>query len=95
MIRSFPKVARREIGESVLELQRGSHLAMPLSRPMPTVGAGVQEIRVRDRAGIYRAFYLVKSHRGVLVFHAFNKRTQKTPAQEIEQGRKRLREMLE
>jgi phage-related protein len=47
-IRSFPKSARREMGESILELQKGSHLTMPRSRPMPAVGPGVQEIRVRD-----------------------------------------------
>jgi phage-related protein len=66
---------------------------MPLSRPMRSVGAGVHEIRVRDAAGIYRAFYVLESARGVIVFHAFEKRTQKTPQQEIELGRRRLREM--
>lgn len=94
-IRSFPKPARREIGEAVLALQKGLRLTMPLSRSMPSVAAGVQEIRIRDVAGVYRAFYLVKSQRGVLVFHAFEKRTQKTPTREIDRGRKRLREMLQ
>jgi phage-related protein len=92
-IRSFPKSARREMGESILELQKGSHLTMPRSRPIPAVGPGVQEIRVRDAAGIYRAFYLQKSERGVMVFHAFEKRSAKTPRSEIELGRSRLREM--
>jgi phage-related protein len=93
-IRSFPKPARHEVGEAILELQKGSRLTMPLSRPMPSVGPGVQELRVRDMAGIYRAFYLLRSERGVLVFHAFAKRTQKTPPREIELGRRKLREML-
>jgi phage-related protein len=90
-IRSFPKRARHDIGEAVLELQKGWRLTMPLSRPMRAVGLGVQEIRVRDAAGIYRAFYVVQSARGVIVFHAFEKRTQKTPRQ---LGRQRLREIL-
>ena len=94
-IRSFPKPARREIGEAIFELQKGSRLTMPLSRPMPSVAPGVHEIRVRDSAGIYRAFYLLKSERGVIVFHAFEKRTQRTPAHEIKLGRKKLREMLD
>jgi phage-related protein len=93
-IRSFPKPARHEIGEAILDLQKGSRLTMPLSRPMPSVGSGVHEIRVRDAAGIYRAFYVLKFEKGVIVFHAFEKRTRKTPAREIELGRKRLREML-
>jgi phage-related protein len=92
-IRSFPQPARRQVGEAILELQKGARLTMPLSRPMTTVGTGVHEIRVRDAAGIYRAFYLVKSARGVIVFHAFEKRTQQTPQREIDLGRKRLREM--
>jgi len=31
---------------------------------------------------------------GVLVFHAFAKKTQRTPPQEIELARKRLKELL-
>jgi phage-related protein len=61
---------------------------------MRSVGSGVQEIRVRDEAGIYRAFYMLQSARGVIVFHAFEKRTQKTPQSEIQLGRQRLREIL-
>ncbi len=76
-------------------MQHGASLGMPLSRPMPSVAAGVQELRVKDAAGIYRAFYLAKLSRGVLVFHAFEKRSQKTPKHEIELGQKRLREVLD
>ena len=67
---------------------------MPLSRPMPAVATGVHELRVRDAAGIYRAFYLVKSARGILVFHAFQKKTQATPKREIELAAVRLKELL-
>jgi phage-related protein len=48
---------------------------------------------VRDRAGIYRAFYLIETLHGVIVFHAFEKRTKKTPPREIDLARKRLREV--
>src|SRR5260370_4838449 len=33
-------------------------LTMPLSRPMPSLSPGAAELRIRDRTGIYRAFYL-------------------------------------
>jgi phage-related protein len=92
-IRSYPSKARHDIGGAILDLQNGSRLTMPLSRPMRSVAPGVHEIRVRDAAGIYRAFYLLESARGVIVFHAFEKRTQKTPLHEIDVGRRRLREM--
>jgi phage-related protein len=93
-IRSFPKSARHDLGEAILDLQTGQRLTMPLSKAMPGVGRGVHELRVRDSTGAYRAFYVLISTRGVIVFHAFEKRTQKTPQREIELGRKRLREML-
>jgi phage-related protein len=94
-IRGFPREARRQLGEAIFELERGNSLTMPLARPMPAVGAGVHELRVRDRSGIYRAFYVVKLRHGVLVFHAFEKKTQRTPPHEIKLGKKRLREMID
>lgn len=93
-IKAFPADVRKEIGKAIFDLQKGEKLVMPLSRPMPSVGAGVGEIRVRDAAGIYRVFYYVKSVRGILVFHAFVKKGQKTPQYEIELGQKRLKELL-
>ena len=67
---------------------------MPLSRPMPSVAAGVEELRVKDRSGAYRVFYHTRLADSVLIFHAFAKKTQKTPPHEIALAQKRLREML-
>lgn len=92
--REFPVAVQKELGDAILDLQYGAVLGMPLCRAMPTVAAGAYELRVRDRSGSYRAFYLIKTSTGVLVFHAFEKRTQKTPKHEIDIARKRLREML-
>ena len=94
-IRAFPEEIRKEIGKAILDLQKGHSLSMPLSRPIPSVAPGVEELRIRDRAGSYRTFYYTKSNRGVLIFHAFVKKTQKTPLHEIELGRKRIKEMLD
>ncbi|MBI3249929.1 MAG: type II toxin-antitoxin system RelE/ParE family toxin [Deltaproteobacteria bacterium] len=85
---------RKELGKAILDLQKGHTLGMPLSRPMSSVALGVEELRIRDRAGIYRTFYYKKSARGVLIFHAFVKKTPKTPQHDIALGRKRLQEML-
>jgi phage-related protein len=93
VIKAFPEEVRKELGKAVFDLQKGHLLGMPLSRPMPSVAVGVDELRIRDRAGIYRTFYFTKSLQGILVFHAFVKKAQKTPLQEIELGRKRLKEM--
>jgi phage-related protein len=70
-------------------------IGMPNSRPMPEVASGVSEIRVKGADSIYRTFYYTRSSAGVLVFHAFVKKTQRTPPLEIELARKRLKELLD
>jgi phage-related protein len=94
-IREFSDSVRMSVGHAIWELQRGIKLTMPLSRPMPTVAPGVEELRIRDATGAYRVFYYLRDSRGVLVFHAFVKKAQKTPAGEIETGKRRLKELLD
>jgi len=49
---------------------------MPHSRPMPAVAAGVSELRLSREDGIFRVFYYTGAPGGVIVFHAFVKKTQ-------------------
>jgi len=93
-IKGFPPDVRRSIGGAIEDIQYGATLWMPLSRPMPSVAAGAQELRIRGGDGAFRVFYIVKADSGVIVFHAFQKKTQKTPMSEIELARKRLFEVL-
>jgi phage-related protein len=92
-IRSFPGDVRQELGKAIYDLQKGEVLTIPLSRPA-FHRAGAAEVRIRDRSGIYRAFYYSRSPRGILVFHAFVKKTQATPVRELDLGKKRLKELL-
>lgn len=62
---------------------------------MPLLAVGASELRIRDRAGIYRIFYVTKTSRGVLVFHAFVKKSRATPEFELSLGKKRLKELLD
>ncbi len=62
-IRSFPAGVRREVGKAIFELQKGVALEMPLSRPMPSIASGVEELRIRDRSGIYRTL-VIRDRRG-------------------------------
>lgn len=93
-LRSFPDDVKREIGKAIFDLQRGERLTLPISRSMPSVGSGAEELRIKDRTGAYRVFYYTKSERGILVFHAFVKKSRKTPQHEIDLGKKRLKEVL-
>lgn len=94
-IRLFSRSVKMELGKYIYQLQLGQKLAMPVSRPMPSVGLGAYEIRVRDEAGIYRVFYFLKVKDKVLVFHAFTKKTQATPKGEIRLGKSRLNMLLQ
>ena len=86
---------RREFGKVILDLQKGEKFSLPLSRPMTPVASGVEELRVRDRTRAYRVFYYTKLADSVLIFHAFAKKTQKTPPHEMALAQKRLKEMLD
>ena len=94
VIGGFSKAVRSEIGELLFDLQRGANIGLPAARPMATIAVGAYELRVKDADGIYRVFYYLKSAEGILVFHAFAKKTQTTPQKEIETAKKRLWEIL-
>ncbi len=93
-IREFPEEIRDRLGKVLFRLQIGEVFRMPHARPMPDIAPGVLELRLKGESGIYRAFYYARSREGILVFHAFTKKTQKTPPFEIEIARKRLKELL-
>lgn len=63
-------------------------------KPMPSIGAGVQEIRIRDEAGQFRVIYVAKFADGVYVLHCFQKKTQKTSKPDIELARRRYAELI-
>lgn len=93
-LRAFPEEVRRAFGKAIYDLQVGHALSMPLARPMRSLGLGAAELRVRDRSGIYRAFYVVRDRDAIIVFHAFTKKTRGTPRRELAVGKKHLKEML-
>jgi len=91
-IRAFPPGARRGAGFQLLRVQQGME---PSDwKPMNTVGPGVREIRVHTETE-HRVCYVARFPEAIYVLHAFEKRTQKTPARDIELARTRYRELLE
>ena len=54
----MPDLVRHDIGFELMRVQFGGE---PKNfKPMPTLGAGAYEIRVRDESGVYRAIYVAK-----------------------------------
>ncbi len=93
-IRRWPIEVKKDLGAILTKLQQGEAVGYPDTEPMKTVAAGVFEIRLKDASGIYRAFYLIKTELGILVFHSFKKKSQKTPQHELETARLRLNAYL-
>ncbi len=87
----WPEDVRGELADAIARLERGHLLSMPLSRPMPSIGAGVHELRFRDRGGIYRVIYWFAGGGAIWLLHAFKKKSEKTPPQAIETAKERLR----
>ncbi len=93
-IRALPRDVRLKLGSALLALQRGFNPGLPVSRPMPVVMPGVEELRLRGESGHYRVLCYRKARAGILVPRAFHKTTPETPLSEIELARRRLMEML-
>ena len=91
-IRGSPEVAKQRTGRELARIQEG--LEPTDRKPMPSIGLGVSEIRVREDSGAYRVIYVAKFSEAIYVIHAFQKKGQKTPKAEIELARKRYRAML-
>ncbi len=91
-IRGFPEVAKQRTGRELARVQEG--LEPTDRKPMPSIGLGVSEIRVREDSGAFRVIYVAKFSEAIYVIHAFQKKGQKTPKAEIERARKRYRAML-
>lgn len=90
-MREFPDDARQDAGYQLELVQRGKQ--SDDSKPMPSIGKGVEEIRVRDDSGIYRIIYTARVADAVYVLHAFQKKTQATAKRDIDLARERLKQL--
>ncbi len=86
----FSPAARVEAGELLRRLQNGEMLALPRSRPMPTIGARCHELRIVDQDLSWRIVYRVDKD-AVVIADVFRKSTRETPRHVLEACRRRLR----
>lgn len=90
-LRDFPEDTRHDAGYQLEKVQRGEQ--PDDFKPLPSVGKGVEEIRVTDESGAYRVIYVARRAEAVYVLHAFQKKTQATSRRDVEVARKRLTQM--
>src|SRR5262245_7431424 len=87
-LRAFPALTRRLAGFQLRRVQQG--LEPDDWKPMQTVGVGVREIRIHI-AGAHRVVYVATRAEAIYGLHAFEKKTQKTSARDLQIGRDRFR----
>jgi phage-related protein len=88
----FSTEARRAAGFLLRLVQSGTSLAMPISRPMPGIGARCHELRIRDAGQrvIWRLIYRIDDD-AIIIGEVFAKKTQKTPTSVIDACKRRFR----
>lgn len=87
----FSKLARLQAGFLLRLLQRGEKVAMPHSRPMPSIGRKCHELRVVDEKVSWRIVYRIDED-AIVILEVFSKKTGKTPKSIIDICKTRLRE---
>lgn len=92
-LRSFPAAAKQDIGFQLHQVQRG--LQPKDFKPMPSIGPGVQELRVWDDGGTFRVVYTAQFEGSVFVLHSFQKKTMQTAQSNIDLAKRRYKQVKE
>jgi len=82
--------ARIETGFLLRRLQTGNHLEMPHSRPMPSIGTRIHELRFVDDAATWRIIYRIDPD-AIVIAEVFAKKTPTTPKHVIDTVQQRLK----
>ncbi|MGQ0512573.1 MAG: type II toxin-antitoxin system RelE/ParE family toxin [Betaproteobacteria bacterium] len=89
----FSSTARIEAGVLLRRLQRGESIALPHSRPMPSIGKACHELRVNDETRTWRIVYFLESD-AVVILEVFQKSGRTTPEAVKKTCKDRLRRYL-
>ena len=80
------------LGDAGFQLSNVQHSEEPDDwKPMSAIVAGVREIRIREPSGALRIVYIARFADAVYALHAFQKKTQRTRARDLELAKERLR----
>jgi len=86
----FTSEGRSEAGSRLRAIQEGEALGMPASRPMPSIGPRVHELRIRDAGHNWWIIYRIDADR-ILIVEVFAKTTRATRRTVIEACQARLK----
>ncbi len=90
VLMQWPKPIKIELGTNLREMQQGRPAKIPV-RPMPSIGAGVYELKESDENAWYRVIYLARVKDIIYVLHCFTKDTNKTEKHDLATAKQRLK----
>jgi len=93
-IGAFTNKSKQRVARLLDMLAEGLELQPNDFKYMGTIGTGVYELRVKADKQNYRVFYVAKFEEAIYVLHAFVKKTQETPQQDIDKGKERYSALL-
>ncbi len=86
---SLSKKEKKTIGEDILTVQFGWPLGMPLVEKLES---GLWEVRSKLESKISRVLFTMTDE-NIVLLHGFIKKTQKTPKQDLDMARSRMKEV--
>jgi len=92
----FPHGAQDEVLRALTIVAEGGHPDM--AKPLKGLDSGILELALRFRGDAYRVVYAVQLGDDVWIIHAFQKKSKagiKTPGQDIDLVRERLKRLEE
>lgn len=92
-IESLDERTQARLRRGIEELRvRNVQASFPLVRQ---IEGKLWELREESQTNIYRLFYFLFTGRRIILLHAFQKKSQKTPRREIETAKRRMQEFIE
>jgi phage-related protein len=89
VLKGFPEGVRQDFGFELWQLQLGERPSD--YRPLPSIGAGVYELRDQDPRAWYRVVYLSRTNNVIYVLHCFEKKSREMPRKDFEKAKQRFK----
>lgn len=89
VLQSWPSDIKQDLGQSLRQMQDGFAATLQV-RPMPSIGAGVFELKTQDEDNWYRVIYLARVKDLIYILDCFRKDGRKTERKDLKTAGARL-----
>ena len=89
VLKDFPEAVKQNFGFELWHLQLGERPSD--YRPLPSIGAGIFEMRDQDERAWYRVVYLSRINDVIHVLHCFEKKSREMSRRDFEKAKQRLK----